>query len=129
VSLLKFAAVGTLGYLADVSILLAGVRGLHLAPVPARIFSFICAASLTYHLNRRFTFGRSTGSLGRWLTYLAATASGAVINILIYRAWLLHAGTDSLDLVVGSALGSVAALFFNYFASAALAFPKPEHVK
>jgi putative flippase GtrA len=126
VSLLKFAAVGTLGYLADASILLAGVKGLHFAPVPARIFSFICAASLTYHLNRRFTFRRRTGSLGRWLTYLAATATGAVINILIYRAWLLHAGTDAMDLVVGSALGSVTALFFNYFASALFAFPQSE---
>src|SRR3981081_3336669 len=125
-SLLKFAAVGTLGYLADASILLAGVKGLHFAPVPARIFSFICAASITYHLNRRFTFSRSRGSLDRWLMYLAATASGAVINILIYRAWLLHAGTDSMDLVVGSALGSVAGLFFNYVASALFAFPKPE---
>jgi putative flippase GtrA len=123
VSILRFAAVGTLGYLIDASILLAGVNGLHLAPVPARVLSFLCAASVTYELNRRFTFARGTASWGRWLTYLSLTAGGALLNIFIYRAWLLHAGAGSRNLIIGSALGSVAGLFFNYVVSATFAFP------
>jgi putative flippase GtrA len=117
---LRFAVVGTLGFLVDTAVLLTLARLLAMPPVPARVCSFLCAATATYLLNRRFTFRAVAESKGRWLPYVCLAALGAMINIGVYRAWISTGGQDAVQLVVGSALGSVAAMFFNFFTSRAL---------
>lgn len=120
--ILRFAAVGTIGFVADTIVLLGLVKGLDIPPLPGRIVSFVCAASVTYWLNRRFTFQRSAVSPTQWLRYVLTTGVGALINIGAFHAWVSTAGTDSTQLVLGSAIGSLLALFFNYFVSRTLVF-------
>ena len=57
----RFGVVGALGFVVDsVGVLLltgSGIAG----PLGARIASFVAAASVTWKLNRAFTFGTGTG--------------------------------------------------------------------
>jgi putative flippase GtrA len=123
VQLFRFAVVGTFGFAADALVLLTLTSAFDVQPLPARIGSFTCAATLTYLLNRRFTFEYSgRGAFGLWPRYMLTTGIGAVINISVYHAWIGFAGTSPFQLVVGSAIGSVTALFFNYFVSRTLVF-------
>jgi len=121
--LVRFGTVGVIGFIIDAGILLLAVEIFHLSPLLARIVSFLIAATVTYALNQQFTFQLGDKfSLGRWLSYLATTAIGAFINIGIYRLWVLHMGTTPIELVAGTALGSIAAMFVNFFSSSLLVF-------
>lgn len=113
----RFALVGMIGFVADTVILLSVVRFLGLLPLPARIVSFVCAASLTYVLNRHFTFEYPANAPTRWLRYLLTTSIGALINIGAFQMWISVSGADSLQLAIGTMIGSLLALSFNYIAS------------
>jgi putative flippase GtrA len=121
--ILRFGVVGVVGYVVDTGVLLLLVQRASMAPLSARITSFIVAASATFVLNHRFTFRMSDKpSLQRWAFYLATTAVGALINIGTYQAWIVHNGTESLQLAIGTAAGSLAAMAVNYVVSSTLVF-------
>jgi putative flippase GtrA len=121
--LLRFGVVGVVGFIVDAGVLVALVQLLGIAPLPARIASFLIAASVTFVLNQRFTFRLNDGfSMKRWLSYLLTTAVGACVNVGIYHLWIAHAGITTADLTLGTALGSLTAMFVNYFASSLLVF-------
>ena len=113
---LRFCVVGVVGFVVDASCTLVLTQVAALSPLPARIASFIVAATVTWGLNRRYTF-RSTAGLGSWMPYVLLTSIGALINISVYWTWLAWAGTGALSIVSGVAAGSVAALAFNFLAS------------
>ena len=86
---LFFCAVGVAGLVVDVGVLYA------LAPwldwYLARLVSFLCAATATWALNRRFTFqARQAEPPSRvarqYLGYLSAMAVGGAINYACYVA-------------------------------------------
>jgi hypothetical protein len=52
------------------------------------------------------------------------TAFGAGLNFGIYMAWLAMVGTQALDVLVGVALGSAAALSVNYGVSRRYVFAR-----
>jgi putative flippase GtrA len=81
-----------------------------------RGISFLCAATFTWHLNRRFTFAQSTQGrrATQWLRYLGANALGAIANLGMY-GWLVstfHAARTLPALAV--AAGSLSGLLFNF---------------
>lgn len=122
---IRFCVVGTLGFVADSSILTILTQLFTWGPIAARIASFLGAATLTWLLNTRFTFrSKAKARAGQWALYIAATAIGAAINIGAYSSWLaLHTPCVSVtNLVLGVAIGSVAALFFNFFVSKLIVF-------
>ncbi len=83
---LKFAAVGGLGFLADISVLRLCLRGLHLTPFEGRAISLTCAMQVTFLINGLFVF-RCLGwrSCGRqWLAYMGSNGLGNLINYLIF---------------------------------------------
>ncbi len=120
--ILRFAAVGTLGFVVDSGILLALTHHLHIAPLPARIASFLCAAAVTFCLNRRYTFRFSEAVPLLWLRYLVTTSLASLLNIGAFQAWVSLFGATPAHLVLGSAIGSVLALFFNYFMNRTVVF-------
>lgn len=122
--LLAFAVVGSIGFVVDTGVLLLAVQVLGIAPLPARVLSFLCAASATYWLNRRYTFAATAGAAkAQWLRYLLAAAVGAAINIGIFYLWISVAGVRPLQLVAASAAGALVAMTFNYFVAKTLVFP------
>jgi putative flippase GtrA len=81
-----------------------------------RGISFLCAATFTWHLNRRFTFRHATQDRRstQWLRYLGANALGACANLGMY-AWLVatfHAARTVPALAV--AAGSLSGLLSNF---------------
>ncbi len=123
--MLRFGLVGCVGFVADTAVLLVVAQGLSVAPLPARVVSFLCAATLTFWLNRRYTFRASGAAGAQWLRYVLATGVGALINIGTYWLWISFAGAQPVQLVAGSALGSLVAMVFNYLVSRALVFRAP----
>jgi len=116
---LRFCLVGVVGFLVDAGLTLLFTQTVLLPPLPSRIAAFVLAATVTWLLNRRYTF-RSTAGARSWLPYVTATGFGAVINISVYWLWLRLVGESPEAIVGGVALGSVVALAFNYFVSRAI---------
>lgn len=121
-----FCIVGTVGFVVDSGALLALTQLLGVSPLPGRIPSFLLAATVTWALNRRYTF-RAVGRRARsWLQYVLATALGAAINIAIYQLWVTLAGSSPAQLLIGVGLGSICALFFNFAISRYIFAGRPE---
>lgn len=116
---LRFCAVGAVGFVVDAGLTLLLSQGLQWTPVASRIVAFVVAATVTWLLNRHYTF-RSQAGLRSWAPYVMATGVGALINIGIYWLWLRVAGVAPAAILGGVALGSGVALAFNFFVSRAI---------
>jgi putative flippase GtrA len=115
----RFCAVGVVGFAVDASVTLVLTQTVGWQPLPGRVVAFIIAATVTWTLNRRFTF-RSEKGAATWAPYVLLTGVGAGINVGTYMAWLWVAGESALTIFTGVALGSVVALGFNFFVSRAI---------
>lgn len=118
---LRFCVVGGIGFAVDGGLTLLLTRTTGLGPLPARAVAFLAAASVTWSLNRRFTFGSRAGS-STWLPYVLLTAVGAFINVGVYWLWLERMGHGGVQILAAVALGSVAAMGFNFFVSRQIVF-------
>jgi putative flippase GtrA len=118
----RFALVGAAGFLVDVAALHTAFA-LGLGLYAGRAFSYLCAATFTWALNRRFTFAaEGPPRFGEWLRFVLANANGGIVNYLTYAA-LVGWGPGWLGLpVVAVAAGSVAGLGVNYAASERFVF-------
>lgn len=114
--LARFCVVGTIGFAVDSSLTLLLTQTLAWNPFPARLCAFLVAATATWSLNRRFTFRSSRGA-STWAPYVLFTSVGAAINVGIFLGWVWLAGDGALSVFTGVALGSVAALGFNFVVS------------
>lgn len=119
---LSFAVVGTIGFVVDLGVLylLASSLGWY----GARVLSFLAAATVTWVLNRHFTFGhrRSEASLTReYARYLLTMLGGALVNYAAY-ALTLHWLGGPLAPALGVALGSCAGLAVNFLTARFLVF-------
>lgn len=117
-----FALVGIAGFAADAAslhlALLAGA-GLYLG----RVFSYLVAATLTWALNRRFTFAvAARPGIGEWVRFLLANATGGSVNYLVYAAAVTFVAVCAAHPVLAVALGSISGLALNYAASRAFVF-------
>lgn len=119
---LSFALVGVIGFGVDVGVLylLAPYAGWY----GARVVSFIAAATVTWLLNRHFTFKerRSGASVLREYThYLLTMVGGALVNYAAY-ALTLHWIGGPLAPALGVAMGSCAGLAVNFLSARHLVF-------
>ena len=111
----RFCIVGTLGFVTDFGVLYAVVKGLGMGPMAGRIVSFLVAATVTWKVNRHFTFVKEdAGSVREWLHYLALTGIGGFINVAVYQTWLWSTDHGTLNLFLGVVAGSAVALLFNF---------------
>ena len=132
---LRFGLVGVAGYAVDATVLTTLVELLAIDPYSARVLSFLCAATTTWGLNRRFTFARNPVRRpgGEWLGFLAVSLGGAAINygtyVLVLLFWPLALNYPA----IGAACGALAGFLFNFPASKHLVFrtglpaPSPTH--
>jgi putative flippase GtrA len=115
---LRFCLVGALGFVTDFATLYAGVTWLGFGTIGGRILSFLVAATVTWKLNRHFTFDRQdAGSAREWLHYLLFTSMGGAINVAVYQVWLYLTDHTPVNLFLGVAAGSGAAMLFNFMVS------------
>jgi putative flippase GtrA len=83
---LKFAAVGGLGFLTDISVLHLCLRGLGLTPFEGRAVSLTCAMQTTFLINGLLVFRSLTWRDGarQWLAYMGANGLGNLINYAVF---------------------------------------------
>ena len=120
---LRFCLVGSVGFLLD-AVVLWGLMALGFAPLVARVFSYLAAATGTWLLNRRYTFDADPqlGLWREWTHYLAVNGLGGGINYLCFALALMTLDAVRAQPVLGVALGSAVALVFNYLANKHLVF-------
>lgn len=115
---LRFCLAGTVGFGVDAGILQALVVWAHANPYIARIPSFLAAASVTWLINRRYTFeSREQQTPAEWLRYVSLMAAGAFVNYGLYSLYIAYWDTLLLCPWLGVALGSVGALVLNFTSS------------
>src|SRR3954470_19638640 len=85
---LKFAAVGGLGFLTDISVLRLCLRELYLTPFEGRAISLACAMQVTFLINGLLVFRCLTWrTCGRhWLVYMGSNGVGNLINYLVFAS-------------------------------------------
>lgn len=128
--LLRFSAVGAIGFAIDAAVLVALLRWTALDPYAARMISFSTSAVNTWWMNRAFTFAvhrrthSAPGELARFLT--VAGLAGAV-NYAAYAVAISRLGTAPLAAVVAVAIGSLAGLAVNFNGARLLVFVGTGH--
>jgi putative flippase GtrA len=124
---LKFALVGGLGLLTDVSVLRLSLRILHLTPFEGRALSLACAMQVTFLINGLVVFRCLTWrSCGRqWLAYMGSNGVGNLINYLVFAALvasrLPQVSRNGWALVIGSLI----AYAFNFACARFMVFGRP----
>src|SRR5207249_3028596 len=84
---LRFAVIGTIGFVVDSSALMFAIKVGPLDLYSGRVFSFLIASSCTWALNRRFTFKPTPEHpFIQWLRFLGANGVGFAANYATYAA-------------------------------------------
>jgi putative flippase GtrA len=124
---LKFAAVGGVGFLTDISVLRLCLRVLHLTPLEGRAISLACAMQVTFLINGLFVFRCLTRkNCGRqWLAYMGSNGMGNLINYLVFAGLvssrLPEVSRNGWALVISSLI----AYAFNFLCVRLMVFGRP----
>jgi len=110
----RFGVVGALGFLADAGVLYLLTR-MGGDPYVMRVISFALAVTLTWWMNRRWTFRAARARRGgEYLSYLAVQLCGAALNYALFALVLYWITPSPANSVLALAVGSVAGLIVNY---------------
>src|SRR5919109_1675870 len=113
--LVRFAVVGTVGFLVDAAVLHLLVSAAAWSPFAARAISFPVALACTFGLNRAWTFRGLRLSLPRAFgAYGVIQTVGALLNLLVFSILLVAAPSLYRIPVLALAIGSGVAMLFNY---------------
>ena len=119
---IRFAVVGTFGFLVDATALTVALdhgAGLYLG----RAISFLTAATTTWYLNRKITFeSRDLRIFREWLRFLLANAVGGLANFVVYAALVAFVSVFAHHPILAVAAGSVTGLTLNYLLSKRIVF-------
>ena len=122
--LFRFVVAGAVGFLADAGVLYL-MLALGLGYYAGRVVSFLCAAFVTWQINRHYTFTPRTSvqlatrprvhSLwSEWWRYLFAMSGGGAVNYLAYSAMVFLLHPMRFLPLFAVAVGSVAGLGVNF---------------
>lgn len=117
----RFCVIGGVGFLIDAAVLTALIFSVNLDPLLARLISIIVAVTACWALHRLWTFqSRDKRRLREWSRFVLVNSVGASVNYLVYAAILVITPVDSP--LFALAIGSIAALAFNYLGARFFAF-------
>lgn len=121
--LLRFSAVGVVGFAVDTAVLYAAL-GLGAGLYTGRLASYLTAATVTWALNRRFTFreSRSAHLATEWTRFLAVNSVGGTVNYIAYAALVTTLPFVTANPWLGVAAGSLAGLAVNFTLSRRMVF-------
>lgn len=116
-----FGLVGVVGFLVNAG--LVTVISHWAGPLAAQVAAFPVAASVTWWLNRQYTFGsRHKALYGEWKAYIFANGLGWVINNGLYLFLVLEVPFCYKFPAAAVAVGSIGGMGFNFFASKRFVF-------
>ena len=117
----RFCVIGGVGFLIDAAVLTALIFSVNLDPLLARLISILVAVTACWALHRLWTFqSRDKRRLREWSRFVLVNSVGASVNYLVYAAILVITPVDSP--LFALAIGSIAALAFNYLGARFFAF-------
>ena len=124
---LKFIVVGAIGFGVDSGIMQLIVATTETSPLIARAISFPIAVTVTWFLNRVWTFktGREQAEGKQYIRYVAVQIAGFTINYAIFAILILQGGIWRTWPIIALAAGSVLAMFVTFFASQRIVFAAP----
>ncbi|MBP8023911.1 MAG: GtrA family protein [Chromatiaceae bacterium] len=126
--ILFFGMTGGIGFLIDAGVLtwLVQVQGWGL--YSARALSFAAAVTVTWYLNRSFTFAKraSTGRTREYGRYFGVQAMGALINLGVYVLVIALLPATGTIPVIPLAMGSGVGMIFNFVGARHFAFTPPK---
>src|SRR5665213_1821390 len=125
---LKFAAVGALGFLTDISVLRLALRLLRLTPFEGRAISLTCAMQVTFLVNGLFVFRcLSLKACPRqWAAYMATNGLGNLINYGVFVALIASRLPEVSRTGWALVIGSVIAYVFNFGCTRLMVFGRPQ---
>ncbi|MDD4972558.1 MAG: GtrA family protein [Paludibacter sp.] len=114
--ILLFVAIGGIGFVIDGGVLSFLVNLRHLNPYFSRLISFPIAVSVTWYLNRRWTFssGVYNKKAPEYARYLGVQIIGAIINLTAYGLLLMAFAAFASIPILPLALGALVAMLFNF---------------
>ena len=117
--LLRFGTVGVAGFIVDAGVL---TLGLHLGTGPwlGRVLSYVAAATVTFSLNRAWTFrtaDRSRPLTRDWGLFLVVNLIGFACNYGTYAALIAGVPLVREVPVLGVAVGALAGMAGNFLLS------------
>jgi putative flippase GtrA len=127
VTALKFAVVGGLGFLTDISVLRLCLRGLHMTPFEGRAISLACAMQVTFLINGLLVWRCLSwrNCLRQWLAYMGGNGFGNLINYLVFAGLvasrLPQVSRNGWALVISSAI----AYAVNFACARFMVFGRP----
>ena len=119
---LAFCATGGVGFVVDAGILAALVHGAGAGPYAARAVSLALAVTVTWALNRRFTFASGRRWAAEYGSYIAVQTVGALVNLTVYTGCIQAVAAFRDHPVAALAAGSAVALVANYCGAERLVF-------
>ena len=120
---LRFAAVGGIGFLADAAMLAALLAATPAGPFLARLLSIGLALIVTWQLNRQLTFGPSSrGLLAEGTRYGSIGVFSSIANYLAYSALLL--AIPGLPPLAALVFASLAVMALSYVCYSRLVFDR-----
>ncbi len=119
----RFVIVGVIVFIINaVSVELMSAQ---VGPIYAQLVAFPMAATIAWWLNRRYTFGCSARSRRQeWIRYIASNSIGWVVSNGVYFLLVLQSPLFYHHPFIAVAAGSVAGMFFNFYASKYFVFKK-----
>jgi putative flippase GtrA len=119
-----FLVVGAVGFIVDGSLLMVMMKSAGLPALMARLISFSVAVTVTWLLNRLFTFRRRASGrrLAEWRRYVAVNGVGGLINLGIFALLAGPVPGLSMHPLIAFAIASAVALIFNFAGSRTFAF-------
>jgi putative flippase GtrA len=120
---LRFGVVGTAGFLMDSAVLL-GMLAIGAGPYAGRLVSYLAAASLTFALNRGWTFRSAARApvARQWGRFVVLNLLGFAVNYGTYVAALAAIPLAAAHPVLGVAAGSIAGMVINFVVSRRFVF-------
>lgn len=131
--LIKFAFTGGVGFVVDVGMLTILAVWLDMNPYGARVFAILIAMTVTWLINRRFTFkvhdkvtdARDVVAEGG--RYGLVAVGAALVNYGVYAATLyampdVMIGAEDVSPPIAAVVGSGVAMFFSYYGYSRFAF-------
>ncbi|MDD3181874.1 MAG: GtrA family protein [Alphaproteobacteria bacterium] len=124
IQFLKFGVVGGLGFLVDATFTYLGIYAFAMDRIPAGFFAFPFAVTFTWIGNRLYTFRHiDHDPMAKQLSKFAAVCGiGIVFNRGTYSLLVSTIPFIYDYPILGLMAGSIAAMFFNFFASRKLVF-------
>jgi len=125
---ITFGLAGVAGFVVDATVLYLAMRFLGAGYYFGRVISYLAAATTTWALNRRYTFGVRTGLHpgNEWTRFLAANAVGGVIGYIVYVLLVANVPLVRAIPTLGVAAASLAGMISNFTLSKKLVFVPAE---